>query len=271
MHEYTISKPYPALTRHYARNICKCEISVKVLRKESVLRSWQSSSWPTNLSHFIERTGSLLRSKQTRQQALSYKVFRQPTPSSHLLSISKLNSCIFTTKAAKCLPVWPISISLSACNNSWTAERIFVASDTVKSHKTCHQFEFLQKLDNNNGNFTQRPTSVYVRISRKTFWTNNSGEKWNTFYAPHTLYLLTPWTRVLPEKLKRPKLPKKFPAFYGTRRFITVFTRARHLSLSWARLIQSMPSHPASRRSILILSSHLRLGLPSAYTLYPDD
>jgi hypothetical protein len=46
-------------------------------------------------------------------------------------------------------------------------------------------------------------------------------------------------------------------------RFITVFTRARHLSLSWARLIQSMPSHPTSRRFILILSSHLRYGLAS--------
>jgi hypothetical protein len=45
-------------------------------------------------------------------------------------------------------------------------------------------------------------------------------------------YLLTPWSRVLPEKLKRPELLKKFPAFYGTRRFITAFTRARHLSLS---------------------------------------
>jgi hypothetical protein len=38
--------------------------------------------------------------------------------------------------------------------------------------------------------------------------------------------------RVLPEKLKLPKLLKKFPAFYGNRRFITAFTRARHLSLS---------------------------------------
>jgi hypothetical protein len=45
-------------------------------------------------------------------------------------------------------------------------------------------------------------------------------------------YLITPWSRVLPEKLKRPELLKKFPAFYGTRRFITAFTRARHLSLS---------------------------------------
>jgi hypothetical protein len=28
-------------------------------------------------------------------------------------------------------------------------------------------------------------------------------------------YLLTPWSRVLPEKLKRPELLKKFPVFYG--------------------------------------------------------
>jgi hypothetical protein len=30
---------------------------------------------------------------------------------------------------------------------------------------------------------------------------------------------------------------KKFPAFYGTRRFITAFTSARHLSLFWTPLI----------------------------------
>jgi hypothetical protein len=49
---------------------------------------------------------------------------------------------------------------------------------------------------------------------------------------PEIPYLRTPWSRVLLEKLTRPKLLKKFPAFYGTRRFITAFTRARHLSLS---------------------------------------
>jgi hypothetical protein len=54
----------------------------------------------------------------------------------------------------------------------------------------------------------------------------------------------TPWSRVHPEKLTRPKLVKKFPAFYGTRWFITAFTRARHLSLSRARSIQSMPPSP---------------------------
>jgi hypothetical protein len=44
---------------------------------------------------------------------------------------------------------------------------------------------------------------------------------------------------------------KNFPAYYGTRRFNTVFTWALHWSLS----IQSTPSHPISLRSILILST----------------
>jgi hypothetical protein len=44
-------------------------------------------------------------------------------------------------------------------------------------------------------------------------------------------YLLIPWSRVL-EKLTGFLLVKKFPAFYGSRRFITIFTGARHLPLS---------------------------------------
>ena len=44
---------------------------------------------------------------------------------------------------------------------------------------------------------------------------------------------LTSWSTVL-EKLTRPQLVKKFPAFYGTRRFATAFTRWRHLFLSRA-------------------------------------
>ena len=63
----------------------------------------------------------------------------------------------------------------------------------------------------------------------------------------------------------------KFPAFYGTRRFITAVTSARHVPLSWAGSIQSALPHPTSWRSILILSSHLRLDLPSGLFLqvYP--
>jgi len=64
------------------------------------------------------------------------------------------------------------------------------------------------------------------------------------------------------------KLVKKFPAFYGTRRFITAFTSAHYLSLSWATSIRSISPHPTSWRSIIILSSHLRLVLPSG--LFPS-
>ena len=81
-------------------------------------------------------------------------------------------------------------------------------------------------------------------------------------------YLLTPWCRVLLQKLTGLQLVKKFPAFHGTRRFITALTSLRHLSLFWASPIQSIYPYPTSWRSILILSAHLRLGLPSG--LFPS-
>jgi hypothetical protein len=67
---------------------------------------------------------------------------------------------------------------------------------------------------------------------------------------------LSPWSRVLTQ------LVKKLPVLYGTRRFITVFTTARHRFLSWARWIQSTLQNSIYLRSILILFSHLRLILP---------
>jgi hypothetical protein len=41
---------------------------------------------------------------------------------------------------------------------------------------------------------------------------------------------LTPWSTVLLEKLTVPQTVNKFLAFYETRRFITVVTKARHMS-----------------------------------------
>ena len=76
-------------------------------------------------------------------------------------------------------------------------------------------------------------------------------------------YLLTAWCRVLLEQLTGLQPVKKFPAFHGSRRFITALTSVRRLSLSWISPIQSIYPHPTSWRSIQILSTHLRLGLPS--------
>jgi len=69
------------------------------------------------------------------------------------------------------------------------------------------------------------------------------------------------------EKVTGSQLVKKFPTFYGTRRFNTAFICARHLSLSCATSVQFIPPHPNSWRYNLILPSHLRLGFPSGLFL----
>ena len=84
----------------------------------------------------------------------------------------------------------------------------------------------------------------------------------------HTYFSTYSMVRVLLEQLTGLQLVKKFPAFHGIRRFITALTGVRHLSLSWASPIQSTCPHPTSWRSIIILSTHLRLGLPSG--LFPS-
>jgi len=48
----------------------------------------------------------------------------------------------------------------------------------------------------------------------------------------HNTYLLTPWSRVILEKLTGSTASQEIPRIFGTRRFLTVPTSARHLSLS---------------------------------------
>ena len=76
--------------------------------------------------------------------------------------------------------------------------------------------------------------SYVIIILGAHFWLQN--QKTNFCSSVIFIYLLThsltPWSRVLLEKLTGSQLVKKYPAFYGTPRFITTFTSARHLSLS---------------------------------------
>ena len=84
-------------------------------------------------------------------------------------------------------------------------------------------------------------------------------------------YLLTCYSTVLPEKLTGSQSVNEFQAFYVTRKLITAFRNARHLSLSWARSTQSMapsshflkihsniivPSTPGYSKCFLSLSLH---------------
>ena len=57
-----------------------------------------------------------------------------------------------------------------------------------------------KKFEKNSGTFRQGKKFVGSKYQKK-------GEE-------EVTYKLTPWTRVLPEKLTGPQLLKKFPAFY---------------------------------------------------------
>jgi hypothetical protein len=72
-------------------------------------------------------------------------------------------------------------------------------------------------------------------------------------------FILTPWSEVHLWKLVVAQLVRKSPSFYGTRRFITVFTRAR--------CSQSIPSYPVCLRFILIIFFRLRLNLTMVFSI----
>jgi hypothetical protein len=105
----------------------------------------------------------------------------------------------------------------------------------------------------------QKQTSVkFTVISQRNqtgHWISQVTRRTETAKVFQSLACLFHGSEAFPEKLTCPQIVMEFPVFYGTRRFITLFTRAFHLSVSCARSMQSMPSETTFRGSILILFS----------------
>jgi len=58
------------------------------------------------------------------------------------------------------------------------------------------------------------------------------------------IFIFTPWSRVLWQKVTGFQQVKKFLIFYGIPRFNTALTSARYLSLCWARSSQYIHHNP---------------------------
>jgi hypothetical protein len=106
------------------------------------------------------------------------------------------------------------------------------------------------------------------RVLRRIFGSEREEETWgrnklsnyiictlHTYLIHGVGYYLKSWLSL--------SLSKNILLSYGTRKFITVFTKARHWTLSWASWIQFAPLIPISLSSILMLSSHPCLDHPS--------
>jgi hypothetical protein len=120
----------------------------------------------------------------------------------------------------------------------------------VNNNINCAYFIFVQNMRHNFKQFSSISCSFLSHVLTNRSVPSNS--------AVLVMYhLLTPCSTVLLENLTYSQVVKKFPAFYGTRRFITVFASARHLFLSWASTIQpiTLTSH--------FLKIHLNIILPS--------
>ena len=99
------------------------------------------------------------------------------------------------------------------------------------------------KLNQHNRNRepAARQYSSATFISLRFIPATKNSARFDESFSFIFLYLLTPRSRVLLEKLTGSQLVKKLSTFYGTQKFITVFKIGRLLSLSWVRSIQSMP------------------------------
>ena len=82
-----------------------------------------------------------------------------------------------------------------------------------------------------------RDTIIWDILDMVTFWNavdrhHQTKAEIRNILSHLRTYLLTPWNRVLLEKVTGSQLAKNFPVFYNGRRLIAAFTSDRHVSLS---------------------------------------
>jgi hypothetical protein len=142
---------------------------------------------------------------------------------------------------------WPTQRNsgfVTKCRHSNAGQAVTSPAGVQTSSSTQHPVTLQDVLERMHSAFTW-----FNRFSEATYITNYTN--WAPLAKPHV-----------------PQLFKNFPTFYGNWRFIIVFTRALHWSLSSARSIQLITTRLTSLRLILLLYSHLRPSLPSG--LFPS-
>jgi hypothetical protein len=159
-------------------------------------------------------------------------------------------TCVITAYGVQCLGCWWSEVR---CRTAGYASRIRVVA---RRNNPCTEPFCIPHYLLNSGNRSERCQSLKIttllnsssykikgvcQLSALGVRKYSSKCKITTVISANTIFfhhrfdytdLLTPWSRVLFEKLTGSQLIEKFPAFYGTRRFIITFTSARHLSLS---------------------------------------
>lgn len=78
-----------------------------------------------------------------------------------------------------------------------------------------------------------------------------------------------PMVHSFPSEANSCSASQEISRIFSTRLFIAVFTKSHHLSPLRATLKEFLPSNPISLKSVSILPSHLRTGLPVG--LLPSD
>ena len=92
--------------------------------------------------------------------------------------------------------------------------------------------KFSDWAQNNKLKFNEHKSKVMLMSRRKRKEKKEVQLYLNNKIIEQVTYLLTPRCRVLPEQLTGLQLVKKFPAFHGTRRFITALTSVRQSKLT---------------------------------------